>query len=657
MPKANSLPARHPRRLLESRNVQLALLILAPFLCLFLVIWGLLGLALTMSPVAVAIASTVTTWTLYLAVPGIPMRVIDLPIVLTALYVTMAVIRRQHKLAHATMWLVATVYGISRAVTFDASDATTQRNFTVLAVLSAVFPTWILVTQLRLWLPADKETLEKVEHLIYSKYIVTEFSAHQVAGLGTVHVPYCGDNTRLPPRTLVLVHGYMAGNAFWAANLQTLAKFFNVYAVEWMGIGRSDRPSFKPKNEREMDAFFVESLEEWRRAMHLDRFVLCGHSMGGMYTSYYADVYPQFVEHLILVSPAGVNASGLRNDQLPWVLRTASKYYITPMSLVRFAGPFGLSLVQWILKKRIAWTPETNIIRSGDMDFEHITMYCYHNWALKPSGEIALYTHLHPGAAAQRRPLNEVLAPAKLRVPVSFLYGGGGDWMPSEHGEALVRQLQNSHYATLRLVPSAGHQVFMDNPSDFNQMLIDAVHEYDRAPVTNLKLLEYHATASPTKSLPVTPPVMFRSFATVAVLALASIHSAQSIFHDFSVGGEPVDREVTAYDKMVAGVALQDKRNFAPQVGEPICIQDVYRTREGTDEKGLTVYYFEAKGCRVAAPVGFCRKPCNAVPFEVVVTSPTKTQTYDPLLKYLEELKRDRNAKSPFVVESIGILL
>ncbi|KAJ0409610.1 hypothetical protein P43SY_008482 [Pythium insidiosum] len=411
--------------------------------------------------------------------------------------------------------------------------------------------------------------------------------------------------------------------------------------------------------------------------------------MGGMYTSYYADVYPQFVEHLILVSPAGVNASGLRNDQLPWVLRTASKYYITPMSLVRFAGPFGLSLVQWILKKRIAWTPETNIIRSGDMDFEHITMYCYHNWALKPSGEIALYTHLHPGAAAQRRPLNEVLAPAKLRVPLSFLYGGGGDWMPSEHGEALVRQLQNSHYATLRLVPSAGHQVFMDNPSDFNQMLIDAVHEYDRAPVTNLKLLEYHATARFSRRpaagpvvirapcnlvavrvlilgfFPAPPslfqslrcPVMFRSFATVAVLALASIHSAQSIFHDFSVVGEPVDREVTAYDKMVAGVALQDKRNFAPQVGEPICIQDVYRTREGTDEKGLTVYYFEAKGCRVAAPVGFCRKPCNAVPFEVVVTSPTKTQTYDPLLKYLEELKRDRNAKSPFVVESIGILL
>ncbi|GLE02774.1 hypothetical protein PINS_up011629 [Pythium insidiosum] len=481
MQKSNSLPARHPRRLLESRSVQLALLVAAPFLCLFLVIWWLLGVALTLPPVAVAIASTATTWTLYLSVPSIPIRVIDLPIVLTALYAAIASVGRQQQLVHASLWVATVAYGVARATTFDAADATTQRNFTALAVFSAAFATWISVARLRLWVPADSETLEKVEQLIYKKYIVTDFSAHQVAGLGTVHVPYCGDNTRLPPRTLVLVHGYMAGNAFWAANLQALAKFFNVYAVEWKGIGRSDRPTFKPKTEREMDDFFVESLEDWRRAMQLDRFVLCGHSMGGMYTSYYADLYPHHVEHLILVSPAGVNASGLRNDELPWLLRTASKYYITPMSLVRFAGPFGLSLVQWILKKRIAWTPETNIIRSGDMDFEHITMYCYHNWALKPSGEIALYTHLHPGAAAQRRPLNEVLAPAKLRVPVTFLYGGGGDWMPSEHGEALVRQLQHSHYATLRLVPSAGHQVFMDNPSDFNQMLIDAVHEYDRA--------------------------------------------------------------------------------------------------------------------------------------------------------------------------------
>lgn len=63
-------------------------------------------------------------------------------------------------------------------------------------------------------------------------------------------------------------------------------------------------------------------------------------------------------------------------------------------SAIRYAGPFGLGLVQWTMSRRIAWTPPSNIIRSGEMDFEHITQYCYHNWALKPSGDRALYTHL-----------------------------------------------------------------------------------------------------------------------------------------------------------------------------------------------------------------------------------------------------------------------
>lgn len=65
-------------------------------------------------------------------------------------------------------------------------------------------------------------------------------------------------------------------------------------------------------------------------------------------------------------------------------------------SAIRFAGPFGLQLVQFMMRKRIMWTPPSNIIRSGDMDFDHITQYCYHNWALKKSGEVAFYTDLHP---------------------------------------------------------------------------------------------------------------------------------------------------------------------------------------------------------------------------------------------------------------------
>lgn len=63
------------------------------------------------------------------------------------------------------------------------------------------------------------------------------------------------------------------------------------------------------------------------------------------------------------------------------------------------------------------------------------------------------------------------------------MYGGGSDWMDANHGEAVVRRLEKTHYAAFRLVPLAGHQVFMDNPTDFNRMVIEAVHDHERSTV------------------------------------------------------------------------------------------------------------------------------------------------------------------------------
>ncbi|DAZ93212.1 TPA: hypothetical protein N0F65_001564 [Lagenidium giganteum] len=476
-------PTPRPRPLSALQNgwVKITLLLMSPLIVSLLLLWWLVGTLLTMPPFVVGAVALASSWAVYLTLPGIPVALLDTPLVLTAAVGLIIASNRHQKWQSSVFALAALVYAIARGSVTSVAPGRTTELFNAALVFVAIFPVWLTLVHARLWLPADDKLLEDLERSIYRKYIVTDHEMQLVAGLGTVHVPYCGDSRHLPPRTLVLVHGYMAGNAFWAANLQTLAKWFNVYAVEWKGIGRSDRPTFKPKNDKAADDFFVESLEEWRRTIQLDRFILLGHSMGGMYSTYYAARYPQHIDHMILVSPAGVNSSPVTDDELPTFFKVVAALHITPMSMVRFVGPFGPALVRWILRKRISWVPPSNIIRSGDMDFDHITMYCYHNWALKKSGEIALYTHLHPGASARTTPLCELLAPGRAQVPVTFLYGGGSDWMDADHGEAVVRRLEKQHYAAFRLVPLAGHQVFMDNPTDFNHIVIEAVHEYERA--------------------------------------------------------------------------------------------------------------------------------------------------------------------------------
>ncbi|KAG1707235.1 hypothetical protein DVH05_026429 [Phytophthora capsici] len=448
--------------------------LLSPLWLSFAVLWGTLGMLFTMPVRRVAALALLLLWTPWtLDIWGLRVVPMLVPAAATA-SLALSLILPNGALFHLSLWVVMVQYIVYCAMA--TSDLPLW-----FALLACFTSAWSSISRLRLWLPADETTLHTVEHQIYESFLGNGFSLNMVAGLGTVHVPYTGEAVK-KPKTLVLVHGYGAGNAFWAANLRDLATAFDVYVVEWKGIGRSLRPKFKPKSPAEADAFFVESLEDWRSELQLDKFILCGHSMGALYGTYYAAKYPKALEHVILVSPAGVHASTLAHSDLPLSRRIAYALHLTPMSAARGMGPLGPRLVRWMVKKRISWTPPSNAIRMGELDFELFAKYCYHNWALKASGDIAVHTHLHPGAAARGVPLSEIIVPDKWELPVTFIYGGGPDWMPKEHGEAVVERLQNTdRYASFRVVPLSGHQVFLDNPSAFNRVLVAAVDDWRSA--------------------------------------------------------------------------------------------------------------------------------------------------------------------------------
>ena len=69
------------------------------------------------------------------------------------------------------------------------------------------------------------------------------------------------------------------------------------------------RPAFPAKSREDAEDFFLTSLQRWREAMRVDKMVLVGHSLGGYLAASYALQYPQHVQHLVLVCPAGVVSS------------------------------------------------------------------------------------------------------------------------------------------------------------------------------------------------------------------------------------------------------------------------------------------------------------------------------------------------------------
>lgn len=136
--------------------------------------------------------------------------------------------------------------------------------------------------------------------------------------LNTLSITSTSPSPTAPPPA-VLLHGYGAGLGFYYQNLPALSSWASrrqsaVYALDWLGMGRSARVPFTIKSARkdipgrvkEAEAFFVDSLEEWRGKMGLDQMTLVGHSLGAYFSVCYALKFPERVNKLILLSPAGV---------------------------------------------------------------------------------------------------------------------------------------------------------------------------------------------------------------------------------------------------------------------------------------------------------------------------------------------------------------
>lgn len=97
------------------------------------------------------------------------------------------------------------------------------------------------------------------------------------------------DHNKLP---LVMVHGFGCGLAAFYKNFDHLHSKRRLYAFDLLGFGRSSRTPF-PTDPAQVEDQFVESVESWRKAVGLEKFILLGHSLGAFISTSYAMKYPE----------------------------------------------------------------------------------------------------------------------------------------------------------------------------------------------------------------------------------------------------------------------------------------------------------------------------------------------------------------------------
>lgn len=277
---------------------------------------------------------------------------------------------------------------------------------------------------------------------------------------------------------LVMLHGYMNGAIYFYKNMYGLADYFDsVYSVDMLGWGLSSRPNFNLLNERVDTAedFFVESLEAWREANAIERMYLAGHSIGGYLSVAYCERYPERVQQLLLISPAGVPKEPTEtSEQKSASVRSALKHILytklydthTLGDILRLLPKTGgrYKVHEYVQRRFATLSKEEQLL---------IAEYLYLNNTLPGSGEYCLQYLLKPSVFAHN-PLQHRIP--NLHVPkVTFLYGTD-DWMDCAGGLIVQRLCEQQSGPNIEVfdIAQAGHMVMLENSMEFNAGILSA---------------------------------------------------------------------------------------------------------------------------------------------------------------------------------------
>jgi cardiolipin-specific phospholipase len=251
---------------------------------------------------------------------------------------------------------------------------------------------------------------------------------------------------------------------------------------------------------RAAENFFVESLEAWRVANNITKFVLAGHSMGGYVAVAYAERYPNNVEKLVLISPVGVPAyttdEQSKRQQRRQGMSSTARVLFNVFETLYTSGYTPGSLFRSLPESTVYKFAKTYIERRLPLVTEQdeqiaLTDYLLYNSILPGSGEYCLDLLLNESIHAHDPLVNRINKLEQISN-VGFIYGEH-DWMePSaavqlveEQQRKLKQEQQQEQQAScgpqmdVYIVSDSGHLLMLENWKEFNNAFLQlTVPEY-----------------------------------------------------------------------------------------------------------------------------------------------------------------------------------
>jgi len=282
-----------------------------------------------------------------------------------------------------------------------------------------------------------------------------------------IHTTRSGDDQK---EDLVLVHGFLVGLPSFCQMMADLSKHYRLWCIDLIGQGLSSRPEFTCTSTEETIEYFMDSLEQWRKQVGLEKFHLAGQSFGGYMCGMYALRYPEHVKKLILITPAGVSKGESFIDRTAylegqsWFRRQITKIVLDIWE--KKQTPHILASRLGILKNPILRRFVEGVGLSKEQT-ELAFKYLSGIFKLPESSLKSLHYILKIPRASGCYPLEDVMH--ELKMPCEIYYGAY-DWMCTEGAYRVVSR--GDINGSVHIVPKAGHRMNFENPKYVSKLLI-----------------------------------------------------------------------------------------------------------------------------------------------------------------------------------------
>ncbi|VEP14502.1 putative hydrolase or acyltransferase of alpha/beta superfamily [Hyella patelloides LEGE 07179] len=253
-----------------------------------------------------------------------------------------------------------------------------------------------------------------------------------------------------PP--LLLVHGFGASTDHWRKNIAQLQKEFQVWAIDLLGFGRSEKPALEYSG-----SLWCEQLHDFITEMIGQPTVLAGNSLGGYASLCVAGQRPQSVAGLILVNSAGP-FSGSNPVKKNSLQQTIGK--LTRALLLQPLPSF--LLFQYVRRKSMIRKTLKQVYLDHSAISDRLVDEIYRPSCDKGASQVfAAVFKTPPGAK-----VDELLQ--QMTCPLLLIWGEGDPWMNSREKGAQFRQ----YYPNLtEHFVNAGHCPHDEVPEQVNELI------------------------------------------------------------------------------------------------------------------------------------------------------------------------------------------